>query len=153
MLKKRLIFTILLQNKKIVLTSGCFDILHIGHLHNLKKCKSYGDTLIVCLSNDEQIKQLKGLNRPVNNYQDRINLFKTIPYVDYIILYNENNIDTEETLGDIMKILDPNYWIKGSDYNKADIINKHPYLRNIILIDNLEYKSTTNIIKKINNFN
>lgn len=137
------------QNKRIVLTSGCFDILHVGHLETLKRAKMLGDTLIVCLSSDEQIKALKGPTRPINNYEDRINLFKTITYVDYIVLYNEENIAEEETLGTIMKIVDPYTWVKGSDYKAEDILKKHPYLRNITILDLVEQKSTTNIVKKI----
>lgn len=139
------------EHKKIVLTSGCFDIIHVGHLNTLKQAKQCGDCLIVCLSNDKQIKLLKGDNRPINNYDDRINLFKTISYVDYIVLYDESNIEHETTLGNIMKLLDPEYWVKGNDYNVEDILKKHPYLRNIKLFDNIEGKSTTNIIKKIRN--
>ena len=74
-----------IKNDKNILTSGCFDIIHIGHLEVLKKSKYLGDNLLVCLSNDKQIKNLKGSKRPINNYNDRIQLFKTISYVDYII--------------------------------------------------------------------
>jgi rfaE bifunctional protein nucleotidyltransferase chain/domain len=138
------------KDKKIVLTSGCFDILHVGHLHTLKQAKSLGDVLMVCLSNDEQIKKLKGESRPINNYQDRIDLFKTIPYVNSIILYSESNIEREETLGSIMKIVDPDVWVKGSDYTPDAIYEKHPYLKKIEILQNVENKSTTNIINKIN---
>ena len=138
-----------IRDKKIVLTSGCFDILHVGHLEHLKKAKSYGDILMVCLSNDEQIKALKGEERPVNNYQDRLNLFKTISYVDYIILYEETDIKKEETLDNIMNIVHPDYWTKGDDYTEQGIREKHPSLKQIILIPNVKDKSTTNIIKKI----
>ncbi len=137
------------QEKRIVLTSGCFDILHVGHLETLKRAKMLGDTLIVCLSSDEQIKALKGASRPINNYEDRINLFKTITYVDYIVLYNEENIAEEETLGTIMKIVDPYTWVKGSDYKAEDISKKHPYLRHITILPLVNQKSTTNIVKKI----
>lgn len=139
------------KNQKIILTSGCFDIIHVGHLNTLKQAKKMGDILIVCLSSDEQIKILKGTDRPINNYKDRIDLFKTISYVDYIILYNENNIEKEETLDNIMNIVDPFCWIKGTDYNEKDVLKKHPHLKNIKLIDNIENKSTTNIINKIKN--
>jgi rfaE bifunctional protein nucleotidyltransferase chain/domain len=138
-----------LKSKKITLTSGCFDILHVGHLHSLKVAKSLGDVLIVCLSNDEQIKKLKGKNRPINNYEDRINLFKTITYVDYVVLYDEEDIIKEETLDKIIHIINPYYWVKGSDYNIDDIRAKHPSLQNIYLIDNIINKSSTNIINKI----
>ncbi len=139
------------KNKKVILTSGCYDILHVGHLHTLKESKDLGDILMVCLSNDTQIKALKGNNRPINNYNDRINLFKTILYVDYIILYEESNIEKEESLDEIMKIVNPYYWTKGSDYTIEQITDKHPSLQKIILIDNIKDKSTTNIITKINN--
>jgi rfaE bifunctional protein nucleotidyltransferase chain/domain len=137
------------EGKSIVLTSGCYDILHVGHLETLRKAKSFGDVLIVCLSNDEQIRLLKGDMRPINNYLDRINLFKTITYVDYIVLYDEEDIKNERTLGNIMKIVDPLYWVKGSDYTVEQILSKHPYLKNIKIIPCIEGKSTTNIIKKI----
>jgi rfaE bifunctional protein nucleotidyltransferase chain/domain len=136
-------------NKKIVLTSGCFDILHVGHLHNIKQARSLGDHLMICLSNDEQIKKLKGESRPINNYQDRINLFKTIPYVDSIILYSEEDIERETTLGKIIQSVDPYTWVKGSDYTERAIYEKHPYLKNINILPNILNKSTTNIIKKI----
>lgn len=137
------------ENKRIVLTSGCFDILHVGHLETLKRAKILGDILIVCLSSDEQIKALKGSSRPINNYEDRINLFKTITYVDYIVLYNEENIEEEQTLGSIMKIVDPFTWVKGSDYKIEEISKKHPYLRNITILPLVDEKSTTNIVKRI----
>jgi rfaE bifunctional protein nucleotidyltransferase chain/domain len=146
---KLLVDSLKKQEKSLILSSGCFDIIHIGHLNTLLEAKKMGDVLIVCLSSDEQIRKLKGQDRPINNYQDRIDLFKTIDYVDYIVLYNEENISNETSLGNIMKIVDPDYWIKGNDYTKESIIQKHPYLRNICLIPNIENKSTTNIIKTI----
>ena len=137
------------SSMKVILTSGCFDVLHVGHLHTLKVAKSLGDVLIVCLSSDEQIRALKGSTRPINNFKDRLNLFKTIEYVDYIFPYNEASIEEEETLGDIMKTLSPHYWVKGSDYTVDSIKAKHPYLRGIYLVPLLEDKSTTTIVTKI----
>jgi len=140
-----------IKENKIILTSGCFDIIHVGHLKTLKQASELGDILMVCLSSDEQIKKIKGEDRPINSYEDRINLFKTIKYVDYIILYDEENIEKEKTLDNIMKIIDPYAWVKGSDYTKEDILLKHSHLSNIILLDNVENISTTNIINKIKN--
>jgi rfaE bifunctional protein nucleotidyltransferase chain/domain len=139
------------DNKKIVMTCGCYDILHVGHLHNLKVSKSLGDVLVVCMSNDEQIKKLKGDSRPINTYADRINIFKTLPYVDYIVLYNEVDIEKEATLGQLMKMISPDIWTKGDDYTIERIVDKHPYLNKIVLIDNVKGRSTTNIINKIAN--
>lgn len=139
-----------IKDKSNILTSGCFDLLHIGHLELLKNAKKEGDNLIVCLSNDEQIKKLKGHNRPINNYNDRINLFKTIYYIDYIILYDEENIEKESTLDNIINIVKPKYWVKGDDYNITDIQKKHPTV-NIKLFKNIDNISTTNIISNIIN--
>lgn len=138
-----------LTDKKLILTSGCYDILHVGHLNTLKKAKDLGDILIVCLSSDKQIRALKGETRPINKFEDRLNLFKTIECVDYIFPYEEEYIETEETLGSIMKNLDPDVWVKGSDYTIQGIKEKHPYLRNIQIFPLVENKSTTNIIQRI----
>lgn len=147
--KEQLSNLIKTNNSRIVLTSGCFDIIHAGHIHNLIQAKNNGDVLMVCLSSDEQIKKLKGDTRPVNKYQDRINLFKMIECVDYIILYDEINNDTEETLDEIMRLVNPHVWVKGSDYTVEQIRKKHPHLREIKILDNIPELSTTNIIRKI----
>jgi D-glycero-beta-D-manno-heptose 1-phosphate adenylyltransferase len=146
---KSVLKTMKSDNKKVVMTCGCYDIVHVGHLHNLKVSKSLGDVLVVCMSNDEQIKKLKGESRPINNYADRINIFKTLPYVDYIILYDEVDIEKEATLGQLMKAVSPDIWTKGDDYTVERIVDKHPYLNKIVLIDNIKGRSTTNIINKI----
>jgi rfaE bifunctional protein nucleotidyltransferase chain/domain len=134
------------NNKKIVLTSGCFDILHAGHLHNLKNAKLLGDVLMVCVSNDEQIKALKGHDRPINTYRERLDALKYLPYIDYLVTYSEGDIANESSLDTIMQIVTPDVWAKGNDYNEEDIRKLHPSLQNIVLIPNLENKSTTNII-------
>lgn len=72
-------------DKKIVLTGGCFDILHIGHIEFLKKAKAAGDVSILLLESDESIKQLKGDKRPINNQNHRALILSSIEYVDYII--------------------------------------------------------------------
>lgn len=133
----------------IGLTCGCFDILHEGHIKNLKLCKKNCNKLFVCLSSDEQIKRLKGNNRPINNLNDRINMLIHYSFIDLVILYDEINDNLETELDNIINIINPNIWFKGSDYNKEEIIKKHPSLKKIILIDLIHGKSTTNIIKKI----
>ena len=132
------------------LTSGCFDILHEGHIKNLKICKKNCENLFVCLSSDLQIQRLKGEKRPINNLIDRVNMLIHFDFIDFIILYDESNDELETELDNIMNIINPNTWFKGNDYNKINILRKHPNLKNIKLIDLVDGKSTTNIIKKIN---
>ena len=132
----------------IGLTSGCFDIVHCGHLKNLKICKKSCDELFVCLSSDNQIKRLKGSNRPINNINDRINILIHYDFIDHIILYEEIDDNNEKELDNIMSIVNPEIWFKGSDYNMEQIFKKHPILKKIKIIELEEGKSTTNIINK-----
>ncbi len=134
--------------KKVGLTSGCFDILHEGHIKTLKLCKKNCDSLFVCLSSDEQIKRLKGNARPINNLCDRIIMLIYFDFIDNVILYDEINDSLESELDNIMQMVDPYVWFKGSDYNKEEVLKKHPGLKNIMLFDLVEGKSTTTIVNK-----
>ena len=137
------------KNANIGLTCGCFDILHEGHITNLKLCKKKCDYLYVCLSSDTQIKRLKGEKRPINKLEDRINMLIHYDFIDLIILYEEINDDYQTELDNIINIVNPATWFKGSDYSKEDILKKHPSLKNIEIIKLIDGKSTTNIINKI----
>jgi D-beta-D-heptose 7-phosphate kinase/D-beta-D-heptose 1-phosphate adenosyltransferase len=137
------------EQPKIGLTCGCFDILHEGHIRNLKMCKKKCDYLLVCLSSDEQIRRLKGEKRPINHLIDRVSMLMNFDFIDFIILYDEIDDRLEIELDHIMNIVKPDIWFKGNDYKKEEIIEKHPSLKEILLIDFVEGKSTTNIIKKI----
>lgn len=134
--------------KNAGLTSGCFDILHKGHIHNLKTSKSKCSNLFVCLSSDDQIKELKGANRPINNIADRMRMLSHINFIDYIILYNEIDNDNEKELDNIMNLVNPEYWFKGSDYEESVVRSKHPTLKNICLFENVPNVSTTIIVNK-----
>jgi D-beta-D-heptose 7-phosphate kinase/D-beta-D-heptose 1-phosphate adenosyltransferase len=132
----------LYYNKKIVFTNGCFDIIHTAHIKLLKFCKSKGDILIVGLNSDKSIKNIKGKDRPINKEEDRIEFLLLLDFIDYVILFNE------DTPLNIISILKPDILVKGGDYKKEDIIGKD-YVKEIIIYDYINNKSTTNIINKI----
>jgi rfaE bifunctional protein nucleotidyltransferase chain/domain len=138
------------KSNNVGLTCGCFDILHYGHIQNLKMCKKFCSSLFVCLSSDEQIKRLKGTKRPINNLIDRINMLINFDFIDLIILYDEINDVSEIELDNIINIVNPDVWFKGCDYKKEDILKKHPSIKRVQLINFIEGKSSTNIINKIN---
>ena len=142
-------FLLLNNPERIGLTCGCFDILHEGHINNLKLCKKNCKTLFVCLSSDEQIKRLKGESRPINNLNDRKKMLIQFNFIDYIILYDEINDELESELDNIMNVVNPTIWFKGGDYTIENIKEKHPCLKKIILFDLVNGKSSTNIINKI----
>lgn len=74
------------DGKSIVLTGGCFDILHVGHIKFLKEAKKLGHFLFVLLESDEKVKKLKGQNRPYFPQEERAEVLSSISFVDYIIL-------------------------------------------------------------------
>ena len=73
------------ENKKIVFTNGCFDIIHPGHIHVLSQAKLLGDILVVGLNSDKSVKNLKGKERPLVNESDRAKILLSIKYVDYVV--------------------------------------------------------------------
>ncbi len=136
------------ENKTIVFTNGCFDILHVGHVRYLKESAKYGDILIVGLNSDSSVKELKGESRPINNENDRAEILSALYFVDYIVIFNEN---TPENLLDEIK---PDIYTKGADYTIETLPEAKTVLKNggkVEFINLVEGKSTTNIIKKTQN--
>lgn len=96
---------------RIVLTNGCFDILHIGHVRLLNYAKSLGSELIVGLNSDESIKRIKGINRPINNQNYRCEMLYNLISVDKVIIFDEDNCVN------LLKKICPDIYVKGGDYN------------------------------------
>ena len=139
-----------LKKKKLGFTNGCFDILHEGHLELLKKSKENCDYLIVGLNSDDSIKRLKGKNRPINSQEVRFQILSAIKYVDEVIIFEE---DTPLRL---IKKIAPDLIIKGADYLESEIIGSDfvkSYGGEIMRVKLVPNKSTTNILKKIQNNN
>lgn len=133
-------------NKKIVFTNGCFDILHLGHIDYLSKSKDLGDILIIGLNTDDSVKRLKGNNRPIKKEQERALFLACFQFVDGVILFDE------ETPLNLIRRIEPDILVKGSDYTIGDIVGADIVKNNggeIITIDFLEGYSTTSLIEKI----
>ena len=134
------------KNKTIVMTNGCFDILHCGHTHILEESKKLGDILIVAINSDESIKKIKSSSRPIVAELDRSYVLSCLSSVDHIILFNE---ETPEKI--ISKVL-PDILVKGSDYKGKKIAGEDLLIKNnkiVALIDLVDGKSSTSIINKI----
>lgn len=135
------------QDKKIVFTNGCFDILHRGHVTYLNEAKKQGDLLVLGLNSDASVKRLKGESRPINNEQDRKFVLENLKCIDYVEIFEE---DTPLNL--ILKVK-PSILVKGGDWKPEDIVGGKEVLewggdvRSLNFVDNY---STTNVIEKIN---
>ena len=132
------------KQNNIVFTNGCFDILHSAHIELLKFAKTQGDILVVGLNSDNSIKRIKGDSRPINDINERSTILSLFDFIDYIIVFSD------DTPFNIIKLLQPDILIKGSDYNKDNIVGKE-IVKRIIFFNLIENKSSTNVINKIKN--
>ena len=78
-----------IKSKKVVVTNGCFDIIHSGHIEIFKKSKELGDVLIVLVNTDKSIKKNKGINRPIIKQEQRLKVLSAISYIDYIVPFDQ----------------------------------------------------------------
>lgn len=132
------------QNKNVVFTNGCFDIVHSGHLKLLNYCRNQGEILIVGLNSDESVKKLKGDSRPINSVSERSEFLLDLNIVDYVVVFNDENPYN------IIKMIRPKTLVKGGDYRKETIIGSD-IVDNVFIFDYLENKSSSIIINKILN--
>lgn len=93
------------KTSKIVLVGGCFDILHYGHIHFLKKAKALGTYLIVALESDKNIKRLKGKNRPIHDQNKRREMLESLHFVDRVIILADEMQDADYIK--LVKIVNP----------------------------------------------
>ena len=134
------------QNKKIVFTNGCFDILHAGHVRYLQEAAGLGDILVVGLNSDASVKRLKGEERPINFEGDRAEVLCGLEYVDYVVIFEE------DTPLELITALQPDVLVKGGDYKPEEVVGKDVVEARggkLVLVPFVEGKSTTNIINKM----
>jgi D-beta-D-heptose 7-phosphate kinase/D-beta-D-heptose 1-phosphate adenosyltransferase len=130
------------QGRKVIFTNGCFDILHRGHATYLQKAKELGDILILGLNSDESIRRLKGAERPINNLEDRAFLIGALESIDFVVPF------WGDTPYELIKLIQPNILVKGADYDGKEVVGSD-IADEVVLIDFVAGKSTTNLIEKI----
>ena len=136
------------QGKRLVVTNGCFDILHAGHVTYLAAARALGDVLLVGLNSDASVRALKGAGRPVNPEQDRATVLAALAAVDGVCLFEE--VDALRLLAEVR----PDIYAKGGDYT-IDTINQ-PERRlvegcggKVVILPGVPGRSTTNVLAKI----
>jgi D-glycero-beta-D-manno-heptose 1-phosphate adenylyltransferase len=134
------------KDKKIVFTNGCFDILHRGHIEYLAQAANHGDVLIVGLNTDASVKRIKGENRPVNDEYSRALQVAALSFVTVVVPFEE------DTPYELIKFVQPDVLVKGSDYEPADIVGADIVTAKggkIETIQLVEGYSTTGLIEKL----
>lgn len=134
------------EQLKLVLTNGCFDLLHIGHIHTFYEAKKLGDILIVGINSDHSVRSLKGTDRPLIGEQDRAQLVAAVKPVDSVTIFAE--LDANR----LIEIIKPHFYVKGGDYN-LDNLPEKATLQNfgitVKFIPFLSGNSTSELIAKI----
>jgi len=98
------------QGKRLVLTNGCFDLLHVGHVRYLRHARALGDVLAVALNSDASARAIKGAGRPLVPEDDRAEILAALACVDYAFIF------TEHTAEQVVAELRPDVYVKGGDY-------------------------------------
>jgi len=134
------------QGQRIVLTNGCFDVLHSGHTRYLNQAKQLGDILVVALNSDDSVRRLKGAGRPINNMVDRAAVVAALSCVDYVTVF-----DTP-TATPLIRRLRPEVYAKGGDYTPA-MLEETPaveeYGGRVAILDYVAERSTTAVVNRI----
>ena len=134
------------KSDRIVFTNGCFDILHVGHLHTLKESIQLGDKLIVGLNSDASVSRLKGKERPIVNQLDRSEMLAALEMVDAVIIFED---DTPEEL---IQMIKPDVLCKGGDWSIENIVGGDfvkSYGGQVVSIPFVQGYSSSSLINKI----
>ena len=132
------------SGKKIVLTNGCFDFFHVGHIRYLASAKALGDCLIVAVNSDEQVRRLKGESRPLIPEQERAEIISSLRFVDYVTVFSEPTVE------ELIRAIRPNIQAKGTDYTtetvpEAEVVRE--YGGRVAIVGDPKDHSSTNLIK------
>jgi rfaE bifunctional protein nucleotidyltransferase chain/domain len=131
---------------KVVFTNGCFDLLHLGHIHYLAQAKDLGTHLIIGVNSDQSVSRIKGPQRPIKDEQTRLHLLAALACVDAVVLFEE------ETPLELIENLLPDVLVKGGDWALDSIVGADIVLANGGTVHSLPFVegfSTTNYVEKI----
>jgi rfaE bifunctional protein nucleotidyltransferase chain/domain len=136
------------SGRKLVVTNGCFDILHLGHVIYLETARNFGDALLVGVNGDDAARQLKGAGRPVNSENDRAAVLAALASVDGVCVF------ADKTAIKFLSAARPDIYVKGGDYT-LETLNQDERRAveqaggKIVIIPFVPGKSTTALLEKI----
>lgn len=110
------------RGKKLVLTNGAFDILHVGHVRYLKEAAALGDCLVVAINGDDSVRELKGPGRPVNTAEERAEMLCALEAVDHVVVFDDRRASG------VIEVIHPHIYTKGGDYTPDSLIDEEKQL-------------------------
>jgi len=134
------------ENRRIVFTNGCFDLLHPGHIDYLQRARALGDALVIGLNDDASVRGLKGENRPINCSADRACMLTALRCVDLVVPFSES------TPLNLIKALKPDVLVKGGDYRQENIVGAREVRDNggeVVVMPFIEGFSSSALIQRI----
>lgn len=136
------------SGKKLVVTNGCFDLLHAGHISYLEQARDLGDGLLVGLNSDASVRELKGHGRPVNSESDRAVVLAALQSVDGVCIFSE------KTAAIFLDLAKPDIYVKGGDYTLETLDQEERRIveiagGNIVILPLIPGKSTSALLAKI----
>ena len=132
--------------RPLVLTNGCFDILHAGHVHYLAQARTLGRTLVVGLNSDQSVRRLKGESRPLNGEAARAEVLAALRAVDGVVIFEE------ATATALVEAIKPDIYVKGGDYRVEDLPEAVAVEKNggrVALVPVTWQVSTTALVERI----
>ena len=130
----------------VVLTNGCFDLLHVGHIRYLEAAHEEGDVLIVALNSDESVRNLKGPSRPVMGENERAELLSALSCVDHIVIFGDATVDR------VIEQIRPTVHAKGTDYTEESVPERETIARvggRVAIVGDPKDHSTKDFLKRI----
>jgi len=134
------------DRKRVILTNGCFDLLHVGHIRLFSASKQLGDVMIVAIDDDDSVRLLKGAGRPVIGANERVRILSALDSVDYVVVFATSELDN------VIRAIRPDVLTKGSDYESTEVLGREiveSYGGRIERISITEEISATQIINNI----
>lgn len=134
--------------RRLVVTNGCFDLLHVGHVSYLEAARAQGDALLIGLNGDESVRQLKGASRPLNPEQDRARVLAALACVDGVFIFPEKRATG------FLAFAQPDIYVKGGDYTLETLDQDERRAvesagGRIVFIPFVPGKSTSGLVEKI----
>jgi D-glycero-beta-D-manno-heptose 1-phosphate adenylyltransferase len=147
--RTRLIARVAIERKDrkiIVLANGCFDLFHVGHIRYLAGAKALGNVLIVGINSDEQVRKLKGVNRPFMPENERAEIVSALKFVDYVTIF------PEPTVTELIRAVKPDFHAKGTDYTTETVPEREivkEYGGRVAIVGDPKDHSSTSLIEVV----